>query len=336
MILIGMHFGAIELPIVFVSNLVGRNVTAPMETVSDPGLQHWFVTSRSRVGVNIVPIRNARRTLLAAIRRGESVGLVADRDLAGSGILVPFFGHPAPIPAGPAILALETGAPMWVAAAMRTKDGRYRGRVVHVPTPEGGIPPRAGHGDDHRRWSRRSRTCSAMHPNSGGARSTRSGRISRSIGAPDAPATERARGRGGRMTRGPVDRRGRADLHIHTLASDGTASVVEILDHVAAAGFLDLIAIADHERIDAALAARALAADRGLAVRGRRRRGDHDARRSPRRPVPRGARPAAQEPPLVDRGDPRPGWDRDPGAPARPAPPVRAGLGPAAPAGRRQ
>ena len=45
-------------------------------------------------------------------------------------------------------------------------------------------------------------------------------------------------------------RRGRADLHIHTLASDGTASVAEVLDAVAAAGRLDVIAIADHERIE--------------------------------------------------------------------------------------
>ncbi len=61
-------------------------------------------------------------------------------------------------------------------------------------------------------------------------------------------------------------RPGRADLHIHTVASDGTASVTQILDHVAASGMLDVIAIADHERIDAALAARAMARDRGLAL----------------------------------------------------------------------
>lgn len=67
------------------------------------------------------------------------------------------------------------------------------------------------------------------------------------------------------MTAGEVgDRRGRADLHIHTLASDGTASVAGILAKVAADGVLDVIAIADHERIDAAVAARAIAADRGL------------------------------------------------------------------------
>jgi hypothetical protein len=59
-------------------------------------------------------------------------------------------------------------------------------------------------------------------------------------------------------------KRGRADLHIHTLASDGTASIEAILDHVERATDLDVIAITDHERIDAALAARAMAQDRGL------------------------------------------------------------------------
>ena len=61
-----------------------------------------------------------------------------------------------------------------------------------------------------------------------------------------------------------AERRGRADLHIHTVASDGTATVTAILDHVERQTDLDLIAISDHERIDAAVAARAMAIDRGL------------------------------------------------------------------------
>jgi predicted metal-dependent phosphoesterase TrpH len=61
-----------------------------------------------------------------------------------------------------------------------------------------------------------------------------------------------------------TDRLGRADLHIHTLASDGTSGILEILDHVERATDLDVIAITDHERIDAARAAQAIARDRGL------------------------------------------------------------------------
>ncbi len=61
-----------------------------------------------------------------------------------------------------------------------------------------------------------------------------------------------------------TDRLGRADLHIHTLASDGTSGIDEILAFVEAEADLDVIAITDHERIDAAVAARAIARDRGL------------------------------------------------------------------------
>jgi predicted metal-dependent phosphoesterase TrpH len=68
------------------------------------------------------------------------------------------------------------------------------------------------------------------------------------------------------MTGDGIVRLGRADLHVHTWASDGTASVVEILDRVERDGILDLVAITDHERIDAAVAGRHLAADRGMRV----------------------------------------------------------------------
>jgi len=48
---------------------------------------------------------------------------------------------------------------------------------------------------------------------------------------------------------------GRADMHLHSLYSDGTASVADILDHVERHTSLDVVAITDHERIDGALRA---------------------------------------------------------------------------------
>ena len=57
------------------------------------------------------------------------------------------------------------------------------------------------------------------------------------------------------MTRGGGEL-GRADMHLHTLYSDGTASVQAVLDHVERATDLDVVAITDHERIDGALRAR--------------------------------------------------------------------------------
>ena len=137
-ILTGMHYGSIEVPVVVVSEMVGHRVTAPMETVRDPAIARWFLESRRRVGVNVVPMTDARHALLAAVRRGESVGMVSDRDLLHNGIVVPFFGHPAPIPAGPALLAVETGLPIYVGSARRAANLRYRGKLIRLDVPAEG------------------------------------------------------------------------------------------------------------------------------------------------------------------------------------------------------
>jgi predicted metal-dependent phosphoesterase TrpH len=63
-----------------------------------------------------------------------------------------------------------------------------------------------------------------------------------------------------------TDRLGRADLHIHTLASDGTSGLEEILEHAVHVAGLDVIAITDHERIDAAVAGRQMAIERSLPI----------------------------------------------------------------------
>lgn len=47
--------------------------------------------------------------------------------------------------------------------------------------------------------------------------------------------------------------RGRADLHMHTTVSDGLATIYEVLDHIQKRGDLDVIAITDHDRLDASL-----------------------------------------------------------------------------------
>lgn len=137
-VVVGMHFGAIELPTVLFSHLVGHPVMAPMELVPDPGLRRWFVASRRRVGVNVVPIVGARRVLLRALRGGESIGMAIDRDLMHNGMPIQFFGHPAPISAGPALLAVEAGVPVYVGSVRRIAGRRYVVRVVPVPIPASG------------------------------------------------------------------------------------------------------------------------------------------------------------------------------------------------------
>jgi KDO2-lipid IV(A) lauroyltransferase len=132
-IFISGHLGPIELPGLYLASRSGQRVVAPMESVGDPALQDWFVRTRSAFGVRIVGLREARRELSASLKRGEHVGLVADRDITGGGVEVPFFGALAPIPVGPAFLAIESGAPLQMAGIWRTGRLTYRGRLDEVP-----------------------------------------------------------------------------------------------------------------------------------------------------------------------------------------------------------
>lgn len=136
-VFVAMHFGAVEFPALF-AVARGVKVTAPMETLADPELQAWVRRTRGSVGVEIVGLREARRALTAALEEGRSVGLVADRNVAGGTIEVPFFGSPAPLPMGPALLAVETGRPLYLAAVRRTGGGRYGGRLLPIEVPSEG------------------------------------------------------------------------------------------------------------------------------------------------------------------------------------------------------
>lgn len=56
-------------------------------------------------------------------REGALIALVADRDLSRSGVAVNFFGYPARMPAGAALLAIRTGIPLITAHVSYTKAG---------------------------------------------------------------------------------------------------------------------------------------------------------------------------------------------------------------------
>jgi KDO2-lipid IV(A) lauroyltransferase len=136
LILIGLHFGAIEVPGIFAIHRMHR-IVSPMETIANARVQRYIFSTRDTIGIKIVTLEAAGGELLAALRRNEAVGLVADRDLTGAGIEVELFGARTKIPAGPVLLAAETGAPTYMSAVRRVGPGRYRGGVRQLPPPAG-------------------------------------------------------------------------------------------------------------------------------------------------------------------------------------------------------
>ena len=134
---VGLHFGSVELAVIFLAFRVGTTVT-PMETIDDPGLQAYFERTRGVAGIRLVNLREARRALLEALRGGIPVGLTGDRDLTGGGAPIPLFGAPSMLPMGPAMLAVETGVPVYGMTVRRVGHGRYRGRLIPIEVPTDG------------------------------------------------------------------------------------------------------------------------------------------------------------------------------------------------------
>ncbi|MFF8714380.1 phosphatidylinositol mannoside acyltransferase [Streptomyces sp. NPDC015184] len=95
---------------------VTTDLKVPFTTVAErlkpETLYDRFVAYRQGLGMEVLPHSGgaAFGTLARRLRSGGLVCLVADRDLSASGVEVSFFGDTARMPAGPALLAQQTGA----------------------------------------------------------------------------------------------------------------------------------------------------------------------------------------------------------------------------------
>jgi KDO2-lipid IV(A) lauroyltransferase len=76
-----------------------------------------FLDYRESLGMRVVPLTGGERPPLDVLgehlKQGWVVPLLADRDLSRGGVEVQFFGGRTRMPAGPAILAIRTGAPLY-------------------------------------------------------------------------------------------------------------------------------------------------------------------------------------------------------------------------------
>ncbi|MCH8613042.1 phosphatidylinositol mannoside acyltransferase [Arsenicicoccus dermatophilus] len=90
-------------------------VTTVAERLRPEGLYDAFVDFREQLGMTILPLTGAGPVfpaLVRAVRAGAFVPLLADRDLTDQGVTVTFCGRDARMAAGPAALAVATGAPL--------------------------------------------------------------------------------------------------------------------------------------------------------------------------------------------------------------------------------
>jgi lauroyl/myristoyl acyltransferase len=118
--------------------------TTVMERLKPETVYERFVSFREGLGMEVLPASGGARPfgiLAQRLRAGKIVVLPCDRDVTGSGTEVEFFGEKAKMMAGPAALAVQTGACLLPAVLWFTKNGWGVNIGKEIPQPAEGTRP---------------------------------------------------------------------------------------------------------------------------------------------------------------------------------------------------
>ena len=112
-----------------------------MERLKPESVYEAFVRFRESLGMEVLPLTGGPHPfgiLAQRLRAGKLVCLVSDRDLTDSGVEVELFGEKARIAAGPAALAVQTGAALMPVATWFEGDEWGAHIYEEIPVPASG------------------------------------------------------------------------------------------------------------------------------------------------------------------------------------------------------
>ena len=128
-VMVTAHLGSWELCAYYAQKAAQR----PLHVLAKPAkrrfLTLFLVKLRQRLGVNVLwtDRKTLLREMLAALKRGESLGFVMDQKPEGrQGPQVPFLGQPTEFVSGPATMAIRSNGPVIGIFCLREGPGRYR------------------------------------------------------------------------------------------------------------------------------------------------------------------------------------------------------------------
>jgi len=122
----------------------GWGLTTVAERLKPESVYRRFLAFRESLGMEIIPLSGGQKPPLDVLEdrlaKAHVIPLLADRDLSSRGVEVTFFGGRTRMPAGPALLALRTGAPLFTCALWYDGE-RPMGRISEriMPPTEGSL-----------------------------------------------------------------------------------------------------------------------------------------------------------------------------------------------------
>jgi lauroyl/myristoyl acyltransferase len=133
------HMGNWEVAGAFVAGR-GIKFTTVAERLKPESVFDMFVAFREGLGMEVLPLGGPSifGVLAQRLRAGHMVCLLCDRDLTESGVEVSFFGEKARMAAGPAALAVQTGASLRAVTLFFTEEGWAADVSPDIPVPAEG------------------------------------------------------------------------------------------------------------------------------------------------------------------------------------------------------
>jgi len=134
-LLVTGHLGCWELLAAWLARRLGTAAVVT-GTVRNPSVDRLLQERRRRLGLQVLARDAGARPVLRALEAGQVVGVLVDQNTRVASAPLPFLGHPAPTPLGPARIACRRGIPVVPAALVRRGGhwvARHTGALEPVP-----------------------------------------------------------------------------------------------------------------------------------------------------------------------------------------------------------
>lgn len=119
------HFGNWEY-LGFMPRLLSFRGAAVGQKIKNPAVDGLIKDTREMIGLDLLSKREVASSIKDYLANNGAVAILADQRARRMSIDIPFFGHPAPTTAAPAVFALKTGAALIPVFIYFKKNGKYQ------------------------------------------------------------------------------------------------------------------------------------------------------------------------------------------------------------------
>jgi KDO2-lipid IV(A) lauroyltransferase len=136
LIFLGAHYGNWEYIALTVALHLEIPITVIVKSQRNSLVTNWLDSMRVKWGNKIVPLGISIRQVYKELKEKRIVAMVADQRGPSDGIRINFMGRKASVFAGPALLALKTGAPIMFGVTIRQPDFSYKTVIEFINTED--------------------------------------------------------------------------------------------------------------------------------------------------------------------------------------------------------